>query len=91
MQSYAPPNADRRDRVLARKRQEYKEWVLQFYEIPNEDRSDEEIHSLRQVGASPPDFWSVACFILNCVFMDGCRYLLTVLAQYPTFLSFSKP
>ncbi|CAI7850601.1 unnamed protein product, partial [Closterium sp. NIES-53] len=45
---YAPPNADRRETVLARKRQEYREWVPQYYDIPNEDRSDDEIHTLRQ-------------------------------------------
>eukprot|EP00475_Leptophrys_vorax_P006663 TRINITY_DN14135_c0_g1_i2.p1 TRINITY_DN14135_c0_g1~~TRINITY_DN14135_c0_g1_i2.p1 ORF type:complete len:301 (-),score=16.26 TRINITY_DN14135_c0_g1_i2:458-1360(-) len=51
---YAPPNADRREAVLARKRQEYREWVPQYYDIPNEDRSDEEIHALRQISVDCP-------------------------------------
>ena len=48
-QGYAPPNADRRGSVLARKREEYYEWVPQYYDIPDEDRTDDEIHTLRQV------------------------------------------
>ncbi|GJP73532.1 hypothetical protein CLOP_g4234 [Closterium sp. NIES-67] len=51
---YAPPNADRRETVLARKRQEYREWVPQYYDIPNEDRSDDEIHTLRQISVDCP-------------------------------------
>ncbi|KAM3276768.1 hypothetical protein ACQJBY_044888 [Aegilops geniculata] len=45
---YAPPNADRREGVLTRKRLEYVECVSQYYDIPDTERSDEEITMLRQ-------------------------------------------
>lgn len=49
LQGYAPPNADRREGVLTRKRLEYVECVSQYYDIPDTERSDEEITMLRQV------------------------------------------
>lgn len=51
---YAPPNADRREAILARKRQEYKEWVPQYYEMSNDERTDDEIHTLRQISVDCP-------------------------------------
>ncbi|XP_039009459.1 GTPase-activating protein gyp1-like isoform X2 [Hibiscus syriacus] len=45
---YAPPNSDRREGVLRRKRIEYLDCVAQFYDIPETDRSDDEINMLRQ-------------------------------------------
>ncbi|XVE84458.1 hypothetical protein DITRI_Ditri17bG0015500 [Diplodiscus trichospermus] len=45
---YAPPNSDRREGVLRRKRLEYLDCVAQFYEIPDTERSDDEINMLRQ-------------------------------------------
>ena len=38
-----------REQILARKRREYRDMVPQFYDIPNSERSEEEIVSLRQV------------------------------------------
>jgi len=49
LQGYAPPNKDRREGVLTRKRLEYVECVSQYYDIPDSERSDEEITMLRQV------------------------------------------
>lgn len=46
---YAPPNSDRRQAVLARKRQEYRDCVPQYYDIPNTERSEDEVNTLRQV------------------------------------------
>ncbi|KAE8718322.1 GDSL-motif lipase 7 [Hibiscus syriacus] len=45
---YAPPNSDRREGVLRRKRIEYLDCVAQFYDIPDTERSDDEINMLRQ-------------------------------------------
>ena len=46
---YAPPSAERREQMLARKRREYRDMVPQFYDVPDSERSDEEVVSLRQV------------------------------------------
>ncbi|VAI34633.1 unnamed protein product [Triticum turgidum subsp. durum] len=51
---YAPPNADRREGVLTRKRLEYVECVSQYYDIPDTERSDEEITMLRQIAVDCP-------------------------------------
>ncbi|CAN6371490.1 unnamed protein product [Urochloa humidicola] len=51
---YAPPNKDRRDGVLTRKRLEYVEYVSQYYDIPNSERSDEETNMLHQIAVDCP-------------------------------------
>lgn len=51
-QGYAPPNSDRREGVLRRKRLEYLDCVSQYYDIPDTERSDDEINMLRQVRSS---------------------------------------
>lgn len=48
-QGYAPTNSDRREGVLRRKRLEYLDCVSQYYDIPDTERSDDEISMLRQV------------------------------------------
>lgn len=48
-QGYAPPNSDRREGVLRRKRLDYLDCVAQYYDIPDIERTDEEINMLRQV------------------------------------------
>ncbi|KAJ4823912.1 hypothetical protein Tsubulata_048453 [Turnera subulata] len=51
---YAPPNSDRRELVLRRKRLEYLDSVAQFYDIPDTERSDDEINMLRQISVDCP-------------------------------------
>ncbi|XP_078440914.1 ypt/Rab-GAP domain of gyp1p superfamily protein [Wolffia australiana] len=51
---YAPPNSDRREGVLARKRSEYFECVSLYYDIPDSERSDDEITMLRQIAVDCP-------------------------------------
>uniref|UniRef100_A0A7N0TV24 Rab-GAP TBC domain-containing protein n=1 Tax=Kalanchoe fedtschenkoi TaxID=63787 RepID=A0A7N0TV24_KALFE len=51
---YAPPNSDRREGVLRRKRLEYLECVAQYYDIPDSERSDDEINMLRQISVDCP-------------------------------------
>lgn len=51
---YAPPNSDRREGVLARKRLEYLDCVSQYYDIPDTERSDDEISMLRQIAVDCP-------------------------------------
>ncbi|XP_047937650.1 TBC1 domain family member 22B-like [Salvia hispanica] len=51
---YAPSNSDRREGVLRRKRTEYLDHVAQYYEIPDTQRTDEEISMLRQIGVDCP-------------------------------------
>ncbi|KAB1219439.1 TBC1 domain family member 22B, partial [Morella rubra] len=51
---YAPPNSDRREGVLRRKRLEYLDCVSQYYDIPDSDRSDDEINMLRQISVDCP-------------------------------------
>ena len=49
MKGYSSPNADWRVAALARKRQEYMDCVPQYYDIPDSDRTEDEIVMLRQV------------------------------------------
>ncbi|XP_030528032.1 GTPase-activating protein GYP1 isoform X2 [Rhodamnia argentea] len=51
---YAPPNSDRREGVLRRKRLEYLDCVAQFYDIPDTERTEEEINMLRQIAVDCP-------------------------------------
>ncbi|KAL3506802.1 hypothetical protein ACH5RR_032184 [Cinchona calisaya] len=51
---YAPPNSDRREGVLRRKRLEYLDCVAQYYDIPDSDRTDEEINMRRQIAVDCP-------------------------------------
>ncbi|XVF65685.1 hypothetical protein PTKIN_Ptkin09bG0269000 [Pterospermum kingtungense] len=51
---YAPPNSDRREGALRRKRLEYLDCVAQFYDIPDTERSDDEINMLRQIAVDCP-------------------------------------
>ncbi|KAF9679203.1 hypothetical protein SADUNF_Sadunf07G0115600 [Salix dunnii] len=51
---YAPPNSDRREGILRRKRLEYFDCVAQFYDIPDTERSDDEINMLRQISVDCP-------------------------------------
>ncbi|KAK9088486.1 hypothetical protein Scep_027568 [Stephania cephalantha] len=51
---YAPPNSDRREGVLTRKRIDYLECVSQYYDIPDSERSDDEISMLRQIAVDCP-------------------------------------
>lgn len=51
---YAPPNSDRREGVLRRKRLEYLDCVAQYYDIPDTERSDDEINMLRQIQVDCP-------------------------------------
>ncbi|XP_027342893.1 GTPase-activating protein GYP1-like [Abrus precatorius] len=51
---YAPPNSDRREGVLRRKRLEYLDYISQYYDIPDTQRSDDEINMLRQIGVDCP-------------------------------------
>ncbi|CAL0332447.1 unnamed protein product [Lupinus luteus] len=51
---YAPPNSDRREGVLRRKRLEYLECVSQCYDIPDTERSDDEINMLHQIAVDCP-------------------------------------
>ncbi|XP_044467030.1 GTPase-activating protein gyp1-like [Mangifera indica] len=51
---YAPPNSDRREGVLRRKRTEYLDCVAQFYDIPDTERPDDEINMLRQIAVDCP-------------------------------------
>ncbi|WCJ41280.1 Ypt/Rab-GAP domain of gyp1p superfamily protein [Euphorbia peplus] len=51
---YASPNSDRREGILRRKRLEYLDCVAQFYDIPDTERSDDEISMLRQISVDCP-------------------------------------
>ncbi|XP_073028958.1 uncharacterized protein [Primulina eburnea] len=51
---YAPSNSDRREGILRRKRLEYLDCVAQYYDIPDRERTDEEINMLRQIAVDCP-------------------------------------
>ncbi|EHA8588744.1 GTPase-activating protein gyp1 [Cocos nucifera] len=51
---YASPNPDRRERLLTRKRLEYVDCVSQYCDIPETERSDDEINMLRQIAVDCP-------------------------------------
>lgn len=43
-----------REQILARKRREYRDMVPEYYDIANNDRSEEEMGALRQVSVDVP-------------------------------------
>ncbi|GAB4813408.1 hypothetical protein N2152v2_000454 [Parachlorella kessleri] len=52
---YLPPSRDRRQQILARKRQEYRDMVPDYYDIASSSRSsEEELGALRQVAVDVP-------------------------------------
>jgi hypothetical protein len=54
VKGYAPPNADRREAALARKRQEYLDCISQYYDIGDDDRSSDENEMLHQISMDVP-------------------------------------
>ncbi|KAJ0093473.1 hypothetical protein Patl1_26609 [Pistacia atlantica] len=52
--SFGNSLTDRREGVLRRKRSEYLDCVAQFYDIPDTERSDDEINMLRQIAVDCP-------------------------------------
>ncbi|XP_045820939.1 GTPase-activating protein GYP1-like [Trifolium pratense] len=51
---YEPPNSDRKEGVLRRKRGEYLDCISQYYDIPDSERSDDEVSMLRQIAVDCP-------------------------------------
>eukprot|EP00891_Asterochloris_glomerata_P001979 jgi/Astpho2/1979/e_gw1.00038.107.1_t len=51
---YAPPNRERREQILARKRQEYRDMVPEYYDVAMSSRSEDEVGALRQVAVDVP-------------------------------------
>ncbi|CAK8575786.1 unnamed protein product [Lathyrus sativus] len=51
---YEPPNSDRKEGVLRRKRGEYLDCISQYYDIPASERSDDEVTMLRQIAVDCP-------------------------------------
>ncbi|WJX45560.1 hypothetical protein P8452_32430 [Trifolium repens] len=51
---YEPPNSDRKEGVLRRKRGEYLDCISQYYDIPDSERSDDEVNMLRQIAVDCP-------------------------------------
>ena len=53
-QGYVPPNTDRREEVLARKRREYHNWISQHYAIDDSERSEDELAIMHQIEIDVP-------------------------------------
>ncbi|XP_004507361.1 uncharacterized protein [Cicer arietinum] len=51
---YEPPNSDRKEGVLRRKRLEYLDCISQYYDIPDSERSGDEVNMLRQIAVDCP-------------------------------------
>jgi len=51
---YMPPAKSRQAASMARKRAEYMEMVPQWYDVPNSERTEEELSALRQVQVDVP-------------------------------------
>lgn len=69
-QGYAPPNSDRKEGILRRKRLEYLDCVSQYYDIPDTERSDDEINMLRQVFSMSIEFSIFSNVNLFCPIFD---------------------
>ncbi|KAK9800801.1 hypothetical protein WJX73_006841 [Symbiochloris irregularis] len=78
---YLPPNRERRDAILARKRAEYRDMVPQWYDIAGS--SDDDAGALRQVRVDAPRTApGVACFhqpamqksLERILYLWGCRH-----------------
>lgn len=55
---YAPPNRERRETILARKRQEYRDFVPSYYEgAGGANASEDEVTSLRQASVCGRGMW----------------------------------
>jgi len=60
---YMPPNVDRREAVVARKRREYHDCIPQYYDIDNSERTEEEQAMLRQIAVDIPRTVSSVPFV----------------------------
>ncbi|KAG0560562.1 hypothetical protein KC19_10G190000 [Ceratodon purpureus] len=80
---YASPNADRRDAALARKRQEYMDCVPQYYDIPDADRTEDEIVMLHQIGVDAPRTLPEVPFFQEPVIQTTLKRILYI--WYATF------
>ncbi|KAG8644423.1 hypothetical protein MANES_11G127300v8 [Manihot esculenta] len=81
---YAPSNSDRREGVLRRKRLEYLDCVAQFYDIPDTERSDDEINMLRQISVDcPRTAPDITFFLQHQVQKSLERILYTLAIRHP--------
>lgn len=81
---YAPPNSDRREGVLRRKRLEYLDCVAQYYDIPDTERSDDEISMLRQIAVDCPRTVPDVTFFQQAVVQKSLeRILYTWAIRHP--------
>ncbi|KAK8515986.1 hypothetical protein V6N13_093243 [Hibiscus sabdariffa] len=81
---YAPSNSDRREGALRRKRVEYLDCVAQFYDIPDTERSADEISMLRQISVDcPRTVPDVAFFQQAQVQKSLARILYTWAIRHP--------
>lgn len=81
---YAPTNSDRREGVLRRKRLEYLDCVAQYYDIPDIERTDEEITMLRQISIDCPRTVPDVTFFQQAVVQKSLeRILYTWAIRHP--------
>jgi len=81
---YAPINSDRREGVLRRKRLEYLDCVAQYYDIPDIERTDEEITMLRQISVDCPRTVPDVTFFQQAVVQKSLeRILYTWAIRHP--------
>ncbi|KAL6978720.1 hypothetical protein U1Q18_020386 [Sarracenia purpurea var. burkii] len=99
LQGYATPNSDKREGVLRRKRLEYLDCVAQYYDIPDTERTDEEVNMLRQIAVDCPRTVPDVSFFqqaevqksLERILYTCCGQLGITAIHGDAMLSFSKP
>ncbi|KAF3973153.1 hypothetical protein CMV_003412 [Castanea mollissima] len=82
---YAPPNSDGKEGVLRRKLLEYLGCVSQYYDIPDTERSDDEINILCQIAIDycPRTVADVSFFLEPQVQKSLERILYTWAIRHP--------
>ncbi|GMH40299.1 hypothetical protein BSKO_08203 [Bryopsis sp. KO-2023] len=75
---YLPPNRERQASVLARKRKEYLNMVPEYYDIANNQRSEEELGALRQVAVDVPRTAPGVPFFQHAVIQKSLERILYI-------------
>eukprot|EP00899_Mesostigma_viride_P003315 jgi/Mesvir1/12985/Mv05995-RA.1 len=77
---YQPPNADRKESVIARKRQEYRDCLPRHFEVENSERSEEELNTLRQILVDVPRTAPTVPFFHTTVIQESLTRILYIWA-----------
>ncbi|KAG2452579.1 hypothetical protein HYH02_002816 [Chlamydomonas schloesseri] len=78
LSGYLPPAKSRQAHTLARRRREYADMVPEYYDIPHEERSEDEVAAYRQVAVDVPRTAPNVPFFHEPIIQESLQRLLYI-------------